>query len=249
MYMPKVSIMIPTFNQDKYILKAIQSAQSQSYPNLEIVISDDHSTDNTENIVQDFIKECSDDRVKYFRNTENQGILLNYKTNLEKNASGDWVINLDGDDFFIDKDYIVEAMNLIASDTSIKLIFGNYSEWYQSTEKMVDITNRNLHRVMSDEEFFELYANDQIVWNHSSIIYHRNSALALGFYWHETLPRNDWESFLRLIVGNKVGFLNRISAAWVQHGSNETRRLDINKYLKNFELKQELLATIKIFSI
>jgi glycosyltransferase involved in cell wall biosynthesis len=45
---PRVSIIIPTYNQSKYIVRAIESALSQDYPNLEIIISDDNSPDETD---------------------------------------------------------------------------------------------------------------------------------------------------------------------------------------------------------
>jgi hypothetical protein len=101
---------------------------------------------------------------------------------------------------------------------------------------MVDIVNREWPRIMSDQEFFSAYSTDKILWNHNSIIYRRDEAVKIGFYLDAMIPRNDWESFLRLIVGRKVAYLNQIAAAWVQHDSNETRRLDIEKYLNNYTL-------------
>ncbi len=55
MNFPKVSIMIPTYNQQKYIVRAIESALSQDYPNMEIVISDDNSPDETQAIVENYL--------------------------------------------------------------------------------------------------------------------------------------------------------------------------------------------------
>ena len=236
MNFPKVSIMIPTYNQQKYIVRAIESALSQDYPNIEIVISDDNSPDETQAIVENYLCKKNDSRIKYFRNQENIGILKNYHKSLYDYASGDWVINLDGDDFFVDPSFISEAVKLTLEDESIVLVFGNYCEYYQNTSKTVNIMNKNLPRIMGCEDFLMRYSNEAVSWNHNSILYKRSNAIRLGFYWDEHVPRNDWESFLRLIINNRVGHIKNISAAWTQHESNETRRLDIKKYLNNYSL-------------
>lgn len=233
---PKVSVMIPTYNQSKYIIRAIESAILQDYPNLEIVIADDNSPDDTQAIVKDYLSKIECSRIKYFRNQENIGILRNYCKSLYDYSSGDWVINLDGDDFFVDRGFITEAVKLILEEESVVLVFGNYCEFYQNTSKTVNIMNNDLPRVMNGEDFLMRYSKDEISWNHNSILYKRVNALRLGFYWHEHEPRNDWESFLRLIMTGHVGYLKNISAAWTQHESNETRRLDIKKYLNNYAL-------------
>ncbi|MBK8519921.1 MAG: glycosyltransferase family 2 protein [Chitinophagaceae bacterium] len=62
---PLVTIAIPTYNNERYIADAITSAMAQDYPNLEILIADDASEDNTEQIVRSF---CTDPRVHYFKN-------------------------------------------------------------------------------------------------------------------------------------------------------------------------------------
>jgi glycosyltransferase involved in cell wall biosynthesis len=236
MNFPKVSIMIPTYNQQKYIVRAIESALSQDYLNIEIVIVDDNSMDKTQAIVENYLCQKNDSRIRYFRNKENIGILRNYKKSLYNYTSGDWVINLDGDDFFIDPSFISDAVKLTLEDDSIVLIFGNYCEYYQNTEKTINIMNKNLPRIMSGEDFMMRYSKEEISFNHNSILYKRLNAIQIGFYWDEYEPRNDWESFLRLIINNRVGYLKNISAAWTQHESNETRRIDIKKYLNNFLL-------------
>ena len=236
MHLPRVSIMIPTYNQEKYILRAIDSALTQDYPNLDIVISDDHSPDNTQVLVENYLSKRRDSRVKYFRNSQRLGILRNYKKTLYDYASGEWAINLDGDDFFIDPTFISCAVEVAREDEAVVLVFGNYSEFYENSGKHVPILNRKLPRTMSDEDFLMLFCFDKTSWNHSSIVYQRGRAIDLGFYWDESIPRNDWESFLRLIIGKRVGHVTNVSSAWVLHEANETRKLDIGKYLNNFAL-------------
>lgn len=236
MNVPKVSIMIPTYNQQQHIIRAIESALEQDYPNIDVVVSDDSSTDQTCSVVESFLRTLGDTRVKYFRNEDNLGILRNYQKALYEHANGDWVINLDGDDFFVDSRFISRCMNVAASDTSIVLIFGNYCEYNQDSGDRIDVVNANMPPVMDGDDFVSRYSEDKVTWNHNSILYRRDDAVRVGFYWDDHAPRNDWESFLRLVINGRVGYVDSVSAAWVQHGSNETRRLDLAKYLNNYAL-------------
>jgi glycosyltransferase involved in cell wall biosynthesis len=243
--LPKVSIMIPTYNQHQYIVRAIESALGQQYANFEILIADDNSQDQTQEIIRDFLLRNGDARIKYFRNGETLGILRNYRKSLYEYASGEWVVNLDGDDVFIDPNFISDAVKLALRDDSIVLVFGDYCEYYANSSKVINIVNKRLPQIMDCQEFLMRYSHGGIYWNHSSILYKRNSAVRLGFYWDEIVPRNDWESFLRLIINQRVGYVRNIAAAWTQHGSNETRRADLQKYLTNFRL----IRGIAVFAI
>ncbi|MCX7738530.1 MAG: glycosyltransferase family 2 protein [Hydrogenothermaceae bacterium] len=105
---PKVSILIATYNQEAYIKDAIYSALGLNYPNLEVIVSDDSSTDNAFDILRDI----RDDRVRTYRNKRNIGRILNHRKLLYELARGEVVVFLDGDDFYLDKDFLLEAVEL-----------------------------------------------------------------------------------------------------------------------------------------
>lgn len=233
---PRVSIMIPAYNQADFITRAIRSALNQDYPNIEIVIADDCSSDDTAQVVKNFIADTSETRISYHCNDTNIGILRNYHRNLFINATGQWAVNLDADDFFVDDTFLSKAMAAAGRDPAIALVFADYCEHDEASGVQIAIRNHDHPRVMDDVDFLDRYADDRIMWNHNSIVYNRHRAMELGCYWEEGTPRNDWESFLRMIIGQKVARLDCVVAAWVQHSANETRRLDLTKYLNNFIL-------------
>ena len=115
---PLVTIMIPTYNRAAYLEAAIQSALKQDYANLEVIIADDCSSDNTSEIARKFI---SDGRLKYFRNEINRGKTANYRHTLYDLAKGDWILNLDGDDYLTDENYISFAMQQISRYENVVL--------------------------------------------------------------------------------------------------------------------------------
>lgn len=234
--MPRVSVMIPAYNQAGFITRAIESALAQDYPDLEIVVSDDCSRDDTQAVVEGLIARHPGRALRYTRNVTNLGILRNYHTTLIDKVRGEWVVNLDADDFFCDPGFLSAALARAAQDREIVLVFADYQEFSEASGRTTAIRNPPHPAVMTDGAFFAAYAAGQIRWNHNAILYRREAALRTGCYWSPDEPRNDWESFLRMIAGAKVGFLDRVVAAWVQHGANETRRLDRGKYLRNFTL-------------
>jgi glycosyltransferase involved in cell wall biosynthesis len=91
----KVSICIPTYNQAAYIELAVRSAFQQSLKPFEIIIFDDHSTDQTPEILDKLSKEIP--IVKHVRQSSNLGIARNVDSCL-RYASGDYIIRLDSDD-------------------------------------------------------------------------------------------------------------------------------------------------------
>ena len=78
---PLVSIGVPVFNGDKLLAQALAALLHQDYNNLEIIISDNGSTDTTSNICKEFVNK--DTRVKYFRSEENFGLSWNFNRVLE----------------------------------------------------------------------------------------------------------------------------------------------------------------------
>ena len=92
----KVSVITPTFNDELFIKDTIESILSQTHKNVEVIVVDDCSTDNTLNIINSF----NDSRIKLIRNTTNQGAAYSRNLAISK-ASGDYIAFLDGDDLWM----------------------------------------------------------------------------------------------------------------------------------------------------
>jgi len=134
--MPLVSIMIPTYNRDRYIEKCISSALNQEYSNFEVIVSDNSSTDSTNEIIKKFFV---DKRFKYFRNTENIGLFNNWIKLLYEFAKGEYGIFLPDDDYLVDNKHIVKSINLVKK-YNVNYVFTD-SIWIDEIQKTV--TDRN----------------------------------------------------------------------------------------------------------
>lgn len=84
--------MIPTYNQPEFLSEAVDSAPAQTYPNMEIIIADDAST---EAACRDILATYENNpRVRVCRNESSLGRVVNYQKTLYKRAQGDWDLNL-----------------------------------------------------------------------------------------------------------------------------------------------------------
>lgn len=91
-----VSVIMPSWNTGAYIAQSIQSVLDQTYPNWELVLVDDCSTDNTDEVVGSF----HDPRIRYLKNEVNSGAALTRNRALRE-ARGEWIAFLDSDDLWM----------------------------------------------------------------------------------------------------------------------------------------------------
>ena len=98
---PIVSLVIPMFNCENYILRAVKSAQYQNITNIEILLVDDKSIDNTISIVEKICKK--DKRVKIIKNQNNRGVIYSRSIGV-LSSKGKFIFTLDNDDIFLNND-------------------------------------------------------------------------------------------------------------------------------------------------
>lgn len=91
-----VSVIMPSWNTDRFIGESIQSVINQTYTNWELIIVDDCSTDSTDNVVASY----KDDRIRYLKNKKNSGAALTRNRALRE-AKGEWIAFLDSDDLWM----------------------------------------------------------------------------------------------------------------------------------------------------
>ncbi|HEY40918.1 MAG TPA: glycosyltransferase [Dehalococcoidia bacterium] len=116
--MPKVSVIIPTYNQAQFLGEAVRSALAQTYRDFEIIVIDDGSTDNTAEVVRSFLP-----AVIYFRQ-ENQGLSAARNKGTEL-ASGEYLIFLDSDDILLE-DALEKCVSFLDQHPEAGCCFGQF---------------------------------------------------------------------------------------------------------------------------
>jgi len=226
--------MIPIYNQPEYIEKAIESALNQDYKDVEVIVSDDSTNGDVGDKVQRF---QGDRRFQYSRNAQNIGRVANYRKLLFEMSKGDWVIMLDGDDYFTDNNYITKCVDIVSKNRDIVLVGGGLRVVHSSTG-----VEQN-HPLVDRDSIFsgaDIFKKNLSLPNHQTDFYPRGLACKLDFYRDPSMA-SDSESLFRLCLNGKVAFLSTIAAAWRIHESNTTYTLNIKKQIR------ELVFIDKVF--
>ncbi len=117
-----VSIIMPSYNTAKFIAESIESVVKQSYSNWELLIVDDCSPDNTDEVVKPYLK---DERIKYFKNEKNSGAAVSRNSALRE-ASGKWIAFLDSDDLWMPEK--LERQIKFMEKNGYHFSYSNYAE-------------------------------------------------------------------------------------------------------------------------
>lgn len=117
-----VSVIMPSYNTAEYISESIASVQEQTYADWELIIVDDCSTDNTDEIVKPFL---SDKRIKYIKNETNSGAAVSRNRALRE-AKGKWIAFLDSDDLWFPEK--LEKQISFMKDNGYHFSYTNYVE-------------------------------------------------------------------------------------------------------------------------
>jgi len=116
---PKVSIGLPVYNGEAYLAQAIESVLNQSFADLELIISDNASTDGTQDICRDYVSR--NPRISYHRNEKNHGAASNFNRAFER-ARGEYFQWLAHDDLLC-PDFVERCLSVLEADPSTILCF------------------------------------------------------------------------------------------------------------------------------
>jgi glycosyltransferase involved in cell wall biosynthesis len=236
-WVPLVSILVPAYNQAGFIADAVDSALAQDYPLLEVVVSDDASTDDTGAVAKRYE---SDSRFRYSRNPTNRGYLGNFRRLIFDLAKGDWVITLDGDDVLRDRSYIRHAIELVTSEPDIVLVFAKVAKGTVDEPDPV-IVNEGFGptRVIDGTQFCLQHPPlETVAPMHMTCLYRRELAL------HDDFHRwSDFASYYQLMLGNKIGFLDRVAGLYRRHARNMSSYQTFKAVCTNYEGMRQIRRT------
>ena len=118
---PLVSVIMPAYNAEKYIEKAIMSVVNQTYTNWELIVIDDGSKDSTSEIVEKLVKK--DERIAFFANEKNMGVARTRNRGFDL-AKGEYVALLDSDDIWLEEK--LEKQLALFSETDADIVYTSY---------------------------------------------------------------------------------------------------------------------------
>jgi glycosyltransferase involved in cell wall biosynthesis len=226
---PLVSAIIPTFNHAQFIAKSIESVLCQSYSNLELIIVDNYSEDNTRQVVQTF----KDNRIHYYR-FRNNGIIAASRNYGVIQSKGEVIAFLDSDDEWVKdklnkqvKHLFCEGISCVCSNFSP---IGDVNLW------------RNHLKFQNGQPFQDFLYNEIVLINpviNSSAIMFRDTYIKLNGLDEDPdfIAIEDWDLWLRVC---RMGNIRILSEPLVNYRIHENNRRDKrNVHLRSLNLLQK----------
>ena len=211
--LPLVTIAIPTYNRaDSFLKEALQSAVTQTYKNIEIIVSDNFSTDNTEMIVKNF----SDTRIKYVKQSKNIGAFNNY--NYCVNTARGSFFHLLGDDDKIDPDFVETCVNAIPKGHEPGVVFTGMRIINENGDVISKFTNQV--GGFSDIDFFLGWFGLKIPLYLCSTLFNTKRLQKMGAFKSKTGHYMDTVAFLKLAIKFGRIDIRDVKGSFRRHSSN-----------------------------
>lgn len=197
----EISVIIPTFDRGKLIANSIKSVLNQTIKNLEIIIVDDGSTDNTKEVIDKF----QDSRIKYIKLDKNQGA-SNARNIGIKAAKGRYISFQDSDDIFYPNKLEIQLNNIINKKTDLD--FCKINVLYNSTYNYLVPSSIIEKRFESGDFFTELISNGNFISTQSILI---KKSFMKKFLFDPNMPRlQDYDVILRMIPKVKISYTKEV---------------------------------------
>lgn len=200
-----VSICIPVYNHEITLRETLLSAIHQSYENIEIVIVDDCSSDNSMKVISQF----HDPRMRVYRNEHNLGMVGNWNKTLSL-ARGEFVLMLHGDDrLYVTS--IEKKVDLMNADKDVMLAFSASMVINEDSVILLERHPFKTKRVI-DGKWLALksYRSRNIYGEPGNVMFRAEVARQLGGFADNTIYATDWDLWLRCSCLGKVAYSNEV---------------------------------------
>jgi len=244
---PKVSIIMPVLNGEKYLVEALESILAQTYKNYELVAVDDGSTDRTCELLHQYHDKLE---LRYVRHPACKGIAVSVNDGI-RNSTGEYITFLDHDDVWF-PDMLETQVESLHGKAGVGMVHSDF----QTIDATGNIIEESVARCRdrkrpSGEVFRELF-NDSFIAA-SSVLIRKECFDRLGGF-DETLHWGDYHLWLRIARHYKINYVPKVLTRYRQHNTQSTRTYDgqppdkesvamlaIKKLLEQYpEIRQEL---------
>ncbi len=217
--MPRVSIIIPVYNQHEYLAQAIESVKAQSWSDWELVVVDDGSRCGQTEIA----RVCEDQHTRLIVCETNRGSSAARNIGLSATDS-DYVVFLDADDVILPIK-LAAQVPFMDSQPEVGLVYSDSLVWYDSTGQVVPYTSARAAQFVAQRRFRDAILVDSIFPCHAALV--RRSAVAeVGPFDEDLAAREDFDLWLRIAACHGIEYLSvGYVAKYRQHGRNKTRNI------------------------
>lgn len=224
--LPLVSVYVVTYNSSKTVIETLDSIYNQTYPNIELIVSDDCSTDSTVELCREWIEKHKD---RFFRTEiltfeKNTGVSGNCNR-AEAACRGEWVKGIAGDDLLV-SDCIETCIEYVRMHEGVVVLFGRQDAFGtdEETRKQINAVFDYEMLTKSPEEQLHKLIFDKNYIPATTLFYHRERMRATGVICDPRIPLlDDWPKWINLLrAGVKFNFVDRILVKYRVGGISNT---------------------------
>ncbi|MBW6410266.1 glycosyltransferase family 2 protein [Clostridium weizhouense] len=239
-----VSVIVPSYNYEKYIIECLESIKNQEYKNIELIIVDDCSKDNSINLIKDFITSCEIanrfTNIKYIDHYENKGAHYTINEGIE-NAKGKYIAVINADDVYERNRFskIIPRMkfekvqiafsSIEVIDSNSELAIGEEADNFRRIQKRICECGKVSHALMIEN----------IAISTGNMIFTKELYKKLdGFKEYKYI--HDWDFILRASIIQEPLYIEETNYYYRLHNNNSFRELgniaeqEVNLVLSNF---------------
>jgi glycosyltransferase involved in cell wall biosynthesis len=216
-----VSVVIPTYNHAHFLGRALQSVLDQTYPHWEALVIDNHSHDNTDDVVKSF----SDPRIRLLK-IHNHGVIAASRNVGMREARGEWIAFLDSDDC-----WYPQKLEIIMSTADAD----NAYDVLSNDELMVDVktgARAVLRHGPYENDFYKILLVEGNRLSPSATLVRRDFLLQSGLAFDESqdyVTVEDYGFWLDLArTGARFKFIHEVQGEFVMHETNSSSRLELH---------------------
>jgi glycosyltransferase involved in cell wall biosynthesis len=207
--MALVSVIIPCYNQARFLGEAIESVLSQTYPHFEVVVVDDGSTDNTSEVASRYAG------VRCIRQ-ENQGLAGARNTGI-RHSRGGYLVFLDADDRLL-PDAVAVGLRYLKDHPECAFVSGHCRFTAVDGSPLPTPPQTPI-----EGDHYETLLRNTYIWSGATVMYRRAVFETVGVFDTSLDAAEDWDLYLRVVREYPVCHHDEVVAEYRQHGTNMTR--------------------------
>lgn len=230
----KVSIILPTYNSEKFIIETLDSIKSQTYKNFELIIIDDNSYDDTVSLIRKFIEENKSIDINFIEKTENTGVAVSRNIGIDK-SKGRYISFIDSDDLW--KEDKIEKQIEFSKKNNYGFIYNSIEIINEKSE--VIKTKRKIKKVVNYNTLLKktVIATSSVFIDMKKIGYFQMPLLRSG---------QDYATWLILLRNNNAyGISEPLTQYRRSNSSLSSNKFKSIKQVYNIQRKQEKIGIVK----
>lgn len=247
----KVTVIIPNYNYEKFIIERIDSILNQTYPIHELIILDDCSTDNSVQVIENKIKDIKDINVKFIKNTVNTGVPFNQWLKGYNEVSGDYFWIAEADDSC--EPTFLETVMKGFDDAEVVLSYTD-SARIDENNILIAKNSKDLYNITGSKHWDKPYINDGIdeisnylsiittIVNVSSVVWKNGDYQEIFEKAKQFKVAGDWYIYYRLLENGKIAFSNQSLNYYRKHSKSACTVIKADIEYKEIEEIQEEIS-------